>query len=228
MTNDDSIFNSFFKTFFICTSFIYCGKLGSLYSGKATAATKAATLTAASACCTSVSIDWSGYQYSEIQMCMLMLMHATAPRDCVNTIKESALITDSGRKMPCRTKKSNLRQHYVWLFCPTFYRVTMHPMCPNSYEYMPHSLLLFLVSRQALQNSLGILPTCACIKRSWTHTRKHQEISSWTHNHTRRRENLKMHPLWNPGQFNMRCLNCTHLFSTLYTCINWKQSPPQK
>ena len=220
-------FYPFFKTFFICTSFIYCGKFGSLYSGKAIAATKAATLTAASACCTSVSthLDTSIWKYKYACSCWCMRLH---PGTVWTPSKSLHWYTDCGRKMPCRIKKSNLHQHYVWLFCPTLYWVTMHPMCPNSYECKPHSLLLFLVSRQALQNSLGILPTCACIKCSWTHTRKHQEISSWTHNHTRRRENLKMHPLWNPGQFNMRCLNCTHLFSTLYVCINWKQSPPQK
>ena len=31
-------------------------------------------------------------------------------RECANTVKESALKVDSGRKIPCRTRESNLRR----------------------------------------------------------------------------------------------------------------------
>ena len=42
--------------------------------------------------------------------CPQMLMHATAHRGVRTHVRESALKVDSGRKIPCRTRESNLRQ----------------------------------------------------------------------------------------------------------------------
>ena len=42
--------------------------------------------------------------------CAQMLMHATAQVGVRIHIRESALKLDSGRKIPCRTGESNLRQ----------------------------------------------------------------------------------------------------------------------
>ena len=42
--------------------------------------------------------------------CAQMLMHAIAHGGCRDTVRESALKVDSGRKIPCRTGESNLRQ----------------------------------------------------------------------------------------------------------------------
>ena len=42
-------------------------------------------------------------------------MHATAHGGCTHTVRESAPKGDTGRKVPCRTGQSNLRQHCAWL-----------------------------------------------------------------------------------------------------------------
>ena len=42
--------------------------------------------------------------------CAMMLMHAIAHEGCTDTERESALKVDSGKKIPCRTGESNLRQ----------------------------------------------------------------------------------------------------------------------
>ena len=42
--------------------------------------------------------------------CAQMLMHATAYGECTDTVRESTFKGDSGRKIPCRTGESNLRQ----------------------------------------------------------------------------------------------------------------------
>ena len=47
-------------------------------------------------------------------------------RGCTDTVRESALKVDSGRKIPCRTGESNLRQ---WRAGPTLY--------PLSYIHAP-------------------------------------------------------------------------------------------
>ena len=59
--------------------------------------------------------------------CTQMLMRATA---CVltDTVTESALETDSGRKIPCRTGDSNPCQRYSWFFSRMHYRLSYS--CP--------------------------------------------------------------------------------------------------
>ena len=42
--------------------------------------------------------------------CTQMLMHAIAYGGCTDTERESALKADTGKKIPCRTGESNLRQ----------------------------------------------------------------------------------------------------------------------
>ena len=43
---------------------------------------------------------------------------------CADTVRESALKVDSGRKIPCRTEESNLRQRCAG---PTFYQLSYIP-----------------------------------------------------------------------------------------------------
>ena len=43
-------------------------------------------------------------------MCSQMLMHAIAQGGVRSHVRESALKVDSGRKIPCGTRESNLRQ----------------------------------------------------------------------------------------------------------------------
>ena len=54
-----------------------------------------------------------------------MLMNAIAHRGCTDTVRESALKADSGRKIPCRTGDSNPQQYCAWLFSPTVYQVSL-------------------------------------------------------------------------------------------------------
>ena len=50
-----------------------------------------------------------------------MLIHATAHEGFADTVRESALKVDSGTKIPCRTRESNLAQRRV---CPTLYQLS--------------------------------------------------------------------------------------------------------
>ena len=63
--------------------------------------------------------------------CAQMLMHAIAHGGCTDTVRESALKIDSGRKIPLRTGESNLRQ---WRAGPTLYQLSYIPT-PNFVEY---------------------------------------------------------------------------------------------
>ena len=54
----------------------------------------------------SVRTDANGCLYWGILACARTQMHATAHRGCRNTVRESALKVDCGRKSPCRTEES--------------------------------------------------------------------------------------------------------------------------
>ena len=49
-------------------------------------------------------------------MCAESLMHALACRGCMDTVTESALKVDPGRKNPCHTRDLSPHQHCAWLF----------------------------------------------------------------------------------------------------------------
>ena len=51
-------------------------------------------------------------------------MHVIAHRDCVNTVGESALEVDSGRKIPCHIRELSPHQNCIWLFGPMHYKVS--------------------------------------------------------------------------------------------------------
>ena len=70
-----------------------------------------------------VSEQWYGCQCLEFLTCTQMLMHAIAHGVCTDTVRESALVVDSGRKIPCRTGDSNPRQYCAWLFSRTLYQL---------------------------------------------------------------------------------------------------------
>ena len=59
-----------------------------------------------------------------ILKCVHMLMHAIAHDGCTNTVIESALKVDSGRKVHSRAKESTLRQYCAWPFGPTLYELS--------------------------------------------------------------------------------------------------------
>ena len=56
--------------------------------------------------------------------CTQMLKHAIAHEGCTDTVRESALKVDSGRKIPCRTGESNLPQRRA---DPTLYQLSCIP-----------------------------------------------------------------------------------------------------
>ena len=58
-------------------------------------------------------------------------MHPIARRGCVDTVREAALKIDSGRKIPCRTGKSNLRQR---LASPRLYQLSCIPASSHANE----------------------------------------------------------------------------------------------
>ena len=51
--------------------------------------------------------------------CADMLLHAIAHGGCSDTVRQSALEADSGRKISCRTGDSNPQQYCAWLFSRT-------------------------------------------------------------------------------------------------------------
>ena len=54
-------------------------------------------------------------------------MHAASHQGCMDTVRESALEADSGRKIPCTTTDLNHHQYRACLFCPTLYQLS----CPR-------------------------------------------------------------------------------------------------
>ena len=81
--------------------FVPCGKFGSSYLGKATAAARTA-LPISYQCVQyfPVSKQWRDCQCLGVLTCAQMLMHAIAHEGCTDTVRESALEVDSGRKIP--------------------------------------------------------------------------------------------------------------------------------
>ena len=51
-------------------------------------------------------------------------MHVIAHGGCVDTVRESALEVDSGRKIPCSTCDSNMCQYCAWPFSGTLYQLS--------------------------------------------------------------------------------------------------------
>ena len=71
-----------------------------------------------------VSKQCYGCQSLGLFTCTQMLMHAIAHGGCTDTVRQSALKGDSGRKIPCRTGDSNPRQYCAWLFSRTLYQLS--------------------------------------------------------------------------------------------------------
>ena len=73
--------------------------------------------------CYLVSAQWCGCQCLGFLTCTQMLMCATAGV-LTDVVTESALETDSGRKIPCRTGDSHPRQCYSWFFSQMHYQLS--------------------------------------------------------------------------------------------------------
>ena len=93
-----------FTTFkYLC---IPCGELGSPNTGKATAATRAAIHTHSYQFVQHFRVSKQWY----ILLSVFGIFNVSTDVDaCTDTVRESALNVDSGRKIPCRTGDSNPR-----------------------------------------------------------------------------------------------------------------------
>ena len=72
------------------------------------------------------SKQWHGCQCLGFLTCTQMLMHVTTHGGYVNTVRESALKADWGRKNPCDIRELNLYQYCAMLFGLTLYQLS----CP--------------------------------------------------------------------------------------------------
>ena len=101
-----------FERYLLSTSFIPCGKLGSHYPGKATAAARAALPIPNGACCMyfNVSKKRYGCQCLKSLTCTRMLMNVIAHASFMDTVRQSALKAYSGRKIPGHNGKSDPRR----------------------------------------------------------------------------------------------------------------------
>ena len=85
-----------------------------------------------------MSRQWYGCQCLRFGTCTEMLMHAIARGGGggggggTNTVSESALNVDYGRKIPCRTGDSNLRQYCAWVLSRTLYHLSYPALWPLS------------------------------------------------------------------------------------------------
>ena len=94
------------------TSLIFCGKFGSPYLGKATAAARAALPISTSVCSVfRVSKQWNGCQCLGFLTCAQMLMQAIALGGLYGHRKRvcTGKLTLSGRKIPCRAPGTRTR-----------------------------------------------------------------------------------------------------------------------
>ena len=73
--------------------------------------------------------QWYAYQRLGCLTCTQMLMHAIARGGCTDTVRESALKGDSGRKILCCTEDLNPCQYCAWLFSLMLYQLSCSCPC---------------------------------------------------------------------------------------------------
>ena len=111
----------------------------------------------------SQTVVWYGCQCLGLLTCAQMLVHATAHGGCTDSVTESALEVDSGRKIPCRTGDSSPRQCCAWLFtvlplsCPAPFRGVTFPA-----GFIYRSLGGFRLPRICLLTCQGSDPGFCC------------------------------------------------------------------
>ena len=100
-----------------------------------------------------------------------MLMQAIVHGGCMDTVRESALKVDSGRKMPCRTGESNLRQRRAG---PMLYPLSYIPIVSKGAHigllYFRADFAIYLISRSIrffhhLMPTSYLLPVMTTAKR---------------------------------------------------------------
>ena len=101
--------------------------------------------------CFPVSRQWYGCQCLGFLTCRQMLVHAIAHGDCTDTVDESALEADFGRKMPnCGTGDSNPRQYCAQLFSLTFLRLSFNRPWVPSVRWLSSLVVRVVVKSQEL------------------------------------------------------------------------------
>ena len=98
-----------------------------------------------------VIFQWYGCQCLGFLTCAQMLIHATAYRGCTDILIESALEADSGRKIPCCTRDSNLHQYCAWLFRRTLYHMC-YTQSTQSATYRNHIDTCFMLTVCSLKS----------------------------------------------------------------------------
>ena len=63
--------------------------------------------------------------FNDIYNVRTLLMYAIEHGGCTDTVRESALEVDSGRKIPCRIWDSNPRQYCTQLFSRMLYQLSL-------------------------------------------------------------------------------------------------------
>ena len=102
-----------------------CGKFGSPCLGKAITAARATLPIPNNVCGIFVYPNKRmGFQWWRSLTCLQMLAHAIAHEGCTDTVRESPLKVDCGRKILCCTGKSELPQRRAG---PTFYQPSYIP-----------------------------------------------------------------------------------------------------
>ena len=132
------LYHSYSFKYFNFYFFVPCGKFGSPYLGKAQQPQEQLypflSVCAVFSCVQ--TMVWLPV-FGIFNVCAQMMMHTIAHGGWTDSIRESALEVDSGRKIPCRTGDSNLRQYCALVFSRTLY--------PLSY---PHPIQLFSICAQ--------------------------------------------------------------------------------
>ena len=109
----------FFFSFFFFSSFLifHCSlrEIWFTLPEQGAAATRAALPIPISVCCISMCPN-NGMAASVCGFLTHTQMLSHAHRGCTNTVRESALKVDSGRKIPCCIRDLNPHQHCTWLF----------------------------------------------------------------------------------------------------------------
>ena len=68
------------------------------------------------------------YSFVQTVVWLCSMMHATAHGGRMDTVTESLVKADSGRKIPCCTGDLNMRQYCTWLFSQALYQLSYpHP-----------------------------------------------------------------------------------------------------
>ena len=91
-----------------------------------------------------------GCQCLGFLMCTQILMHVITHRGFADTVSEFALKVDSGRKITCRSRDSNLRQFCAWLLSCNINQLSYSPPL----GFAPHPSLAPLLFSQVLPRTI--------------------------------------------------------------------------